>query len=88
MSIVDAQTKVSSHVKRLEMLQNSPQTPNNEFASPSNALYVAHVCIGVFDPAGVLAPGVAESVPPVLFFFFFFLGIKAGGFDCAARSDK
>jgi hypothetical protein len=88
MSIIDAGTNASSHIKRLEMLQNSPHTPNDKLSPPSNALYVDHVCIGVFDPAGVLVPGVAESVPPVFFFFFFFLGIKAGGFDCAARSDK
>jgi hypothetical protein len=44
-------------------------------------------CAGVPDPAGVFAPGVAESVP-AFFFFFFFLGIKTGGFMTALRSDR
>lgn len=46
-----------------------------------------HGCMGVLDPAGVLAPGVAESVPAFLFFFFFF-GMRAGGFVTAARNDR
>ena len=49
---------------------------------------VNHACIGVPDPAGVLPPGVAESALPPLFFFFFLRCIKAGGFICAARSDR
>jgi hypothetical protein len=43
--------------------------------------------MGVLDPAGVLPPGVAVSVPAFLFFFFFF-GMRAGGFVRAARNDK
>lgn len=39
------------------------------------------------EPAGVLAPGVAESVP-AFFFFFFLRGMRAGGFIRALRSDK
>jgi hypothetical protein len=44
-------------------------------------------CRGVLDPAGVLPPGVAISVPAFLFFFFF-LGIKAGGLVRAARKER
>lgn len=44
-------------------------------------------CMGVPDPAGVLPPGVAESVP-AFFFFFFFRGIRAGGLVDALRSDR
>lgn len=43
--------------------------------------------MGVLDPAGVLAPGVAESVP-AFFFFFFLRGMRAGGFITALRSDR
>jgi hypothetical protein len=43
--------------------------------------------MGVPDPAGVLAPGVADSVP-AFFFFFFFRGMRAGGLIRALRSDK
>jgi hypothetical protein len=44
-------------------------------------------CIGVLDPAGVLPPGVAESVPAFLFFFFL-RGMRAGGFVSAARNER
>jgi hypothetical protein len=44
-------------------------------------------CIGVLDPAGVLAPGVAVSAP-TFFFFFFLRGISAGGLTTALRSDR
>jgi hypothetical protein len=57
-------------------------------AQISVASLLAQVCIGVLDPAGVRAPGVAESAPPTFFFFFFFLAMSAGVLVCAARSDK
>jgi hypothetical protein len=57
-------------------------------AQISVASLFTQVCIGVLDPAGVRAPGVAESAPPTFFFFFFFLAIRAGVLVCAARSDK
>jgi hypothetical protein len=50
-------------------------------------LRVSQGCMGVLEPAGVFAPGVAESVP-AFFFFFFLRGMRAGGFIRALRSDK
>jgi hypothetical protein len=44
-------------------------------------------CMGVLEPAGVLAPGVVESAP-ILFFFFFFRGMRAGGLIRALRRDR
>jgi len=88
LKFMDAQNTVFAQSKRLEMLQDVPQTPKQESNRAIKDVHIAHACIGVFDPTGVLPPGVAESVPPVLFFFFFFRDIRAGGFDCAARSDR
>lgn len=53
----------------------------------SMASEITQGCIGVLDPAGVPAPGVAESVPAFLFFFFL-RGMRAGGLISALRSDR
>jgi hypothetical protein len=67
---------------------------SSTYETPISSVVVAEVSssenqgrMGVPDPTGVLAPGVAESVPAFLFFFFL-RGMRAGGFTRALRSDK